>query len=169
MGIRVTFCKKAAFARCLKAIPSQSTCVKMPELSIAQYFALDVRDRAIYRDWLSGRHGDVGFDPPYDNNALAPRTVLPDDPRVMARYRDQLHQDCQLVAIKGELDFLWNVVSNTRQALDLDRNLGLTATSTHRLSWTHRLFLKRRQRHLTALHHDYTRRIIRLTGYLRAY
>lgn len=160
---------RTVFARCLTALPTQTPCVKMPNLSITQYFALDVRDRAIYRDWLAGRHGDIWFYPLYDDTAPAPHTVQPDDPRNVARYRDQLHHDRQLADIKSELDFLWNVVSNVSQALALDKDLGLTATGNHRLPRAQRLILNRRQRYLTALHFTYQRRIVRLNGCLKAY
>lgn len=164
------------FVTVVASVPAYQGKVKMPELTIGEYFRLDPRDQAVYRDWLADRHTQPRFTPDYETE-VSNRTstvvksvpsvtkfIPGPDPRDLAVQRDRAISDAQLTMVKSEIANMWNIVSNTEQALDLDKKLGAS-----NLRRSDKRALEQRTRDLVALHFNSMRELNRLNGYLRAY
>jgi len=76
------------------------------------------------------------------------------DPQKNALDRDKVHRNAQYIQLLNGTDELWQIVSITSQALELDARLGHTA-----LRYTDRRLLAQRQKHLTQLHYQSQRQL----------
>lgn len=134
---------------------------KVSNLNFAEYLALDPRDQASIRDEYADR--DRPNKPaPQRNEPIFEIQVFQEnqvgDPRTLASIRDRVCRDAQYIELLDESDSLWIAVSQTDQALELDKMLGHA-----KLTQSEKRALHQRHTDLTALHFKSKRKLAKIT------
>ena len=148
-----------------------------PNIHFGTYLALDAREQAVFRDLVcaqvldsSNKDVESNIHTPTQTVETCPTSPITQveckpepeireslelkDPRDEAMARDRGHRNVQYTQLLDTTDRLWHIVSQTEQALDLDKNLGHA-----KLSYKDRQLLTQRHAHMTALHYDTKRKL----------